>query len=117
MPLYKNHASSFLDFVIIHLKASLGDVIIFGIIYLLGYLAFKSGTWFFQKNQVPLIFSVICGFFIAIIIEKYALSVGRWEYAKPMPIMPFIKVGLTPVLQMIILPAIVLKFSRKIYLQ
>lgn len=117
MPLYKNSASSFLDSAIIHMRASLGDVLIFGIIYLLGLLIFKNNTWIFQKKYGPLIFSVICGFFIAIIIEKYALAIGRWEYEKSMPIIPLVHVGLTPALQMIILPAIIIKIARKIYSQ
>ena len=113
MPLYKNHSIGFFDTALIHLWASLGELLIFVIIYLLGLMAFRNRTWFSQKKYSPFILFVICGFFIAIIIEKYALATGRWYYDKSMPIIPFIRVGLTPILQMIILPAIIIKIARK----
>lgn len=117
MPLYKNHSIGFLDTVLIHLEASLGDLLIFVIIYLLGFMAFRNSAWFFQKNHAPFIFSMACGFFIAVVIEKYALATGRWEYDTLMPVIPLIRVGLTPILQMIILPTIIIRIARKFYSQ
>lgn len=45
----------------------------------------------------------IIGFFIAVMIEQHALLIGQWDYTSAMPIIPFLKVGLIPILQMTLL--------------
>lgn len=40
------------------------------------------------------------GILIAYIIEVYALNTGRWEYNQLMPIVPLLKVGLSPLVQL-----------------
>ncbi|NTW14712.1 MAG: hypothetical protein HGA31_06855 [Candidatus Moranbacteria bacterium] len=48
----------------------------------------------------------VLGFFVAVVLERFALSVGIWSYGPFMPILPFLGVGLTPVLKMMILPVL-----------
>ncbi|MBI4085059.1 MAG: hypothetical protein HY432_00950 [Candidatus Liptonbacteria bacterium] len=43
------------------------------------------------------------GFVIAVAIEQHALLTGRWGYAPAMPIIPILEVGLTPIMQMMLL--------------
>lgn len=45
-------------------------------------------------------FLLIMGLILAIAIEKWALSSGRWVYAESMPIIPILNVGLTPTIQL-----------------
>ncbi len=45
----------------------------------------------------------IIGLIIAIAIEQNALLAGKWNYAPSMPIIPGLKVGLIPVIQMTVL--------------
>ena len=45
----------------------------------------------------------VLGFIVAVLIEQHALLVGKWGYALTMPILPVLKVGLTPILQMTLL--------------
>lgn len=40
------------------------------------------------------------GLLIAIALEKWALTTGRWAYTARMPIIPFIRTGLTPTVQL-----------------
>lgn len=113
MFLYENHTKGFADFIFVHFKASLGDVIIFTIIYVFGILIFGDKKWFLQKTIFTYPFVAIFGFIIAVSVEKYALATGRWEYGNLMPIIPILKVGLLPVLQMIFLPIISIQIIKK----
>lgn len=50
------------------------------------------------KNKTWLI--VIIGVIVAVFNEWYGLNTGRWEYNSLMPILPIIKVGITPTIQL-----------------
>lgn len=43
---------------------------------------------------------VIGGIIVAIVLEAWALGAGRWLYKDIMPIIPIIKTGLTPTIQL-----------------
>lgn len=45
----------------------------------------------------------IIGFIVGVAIEQNALLIGKWNYTSTMPVIPWIRVGLMPVIQMIIL--------------
>lgn len=45
----------------------------------------------------------ILGFTIALLVEYKALALHRWAYAAAMPIIPYLHVGLSPILQMTLL--------------
>lgn len=53
---------------------------------------------FQPKYHAPLIFTA--GVIIAIGIETWALDTNRWLYSSAMPIIPIIKTGLTPTIQL-----------------
>jgi hypothetical protein len=40
------------------------------------------------------------GLFLGAVIELWALNTGRWAYASTMPLVPFLHVGLSPLLQL-----------------
>lgn len=63
----------------------------------------------FFKNKTWLI--VIIGTIIAIFNEWYGLSTERWIYNAYMPILPIIRTGLTPTLQLGLLGYITYKFQ------
>ena len=101
--LYDNYmGGKITEFIL--LRATLGDAIMITVISL--PFIFLP---FFKKNQW-LILPI--GFIIAISIEWYALSAGRWAYNDLMPIIPFLNVGLTPAIQLGILGY----FSNLVYL-
>lgn len=113
MFLYRDHTTNFWDFISVHIKASLGDVIIFFIIYLLGALIFQNKKWFLEKNIYKYFIASFLGFALAILIERYALITNRWAYNDLMPIIPILNVGLSPILQMIFLPLVTILFAKK----
>lgn len=115
MFLYAKHYDGFWNFLFVHIKASLGDVLIFAILYLMLAIAFRNFKWFLEKNVWQYFLVALFGFFIAVIIERYALATNRWQYNELMPIIPFFKVGMSPVIQLIILPIITIVFSKKLY--
>lgn len=40
------------------------------------------------------------GIIVAVVVEKWALATGRWAYADAMPIIPLLKTGITPTIQL-----------------
>ncbi|MFA5940605.1 MAG: hypothetical protein WC809_14710 [Sinimarinibacterium sp.] len=53
------------------------------------------------------------GAILATAIELHALSSGRWRYSALMPIVPGIGVGLLPLLQLMVLPALALRLAQR----
>lgn len=90
-PLYTCFAE-FWSCMALCLRASFGDaVIVLGIYFLL-----RKNLKFYRVAAL--------GILIAVLIELHALESGRWAYTEAMPIIPILKVGLTPILQMALLP-------------
>ncbi len=54
-------------------------------------------------------FVVFGGLVISVAIEIWALQTGRWDYNSLMPIIPIIKTGLTPTVQLAVIGYIVQK--------
>jgi hypothetical protein len=81
---------SITQFILFH--ATLGDAIMITVISLpfIFLTTFKKYDWLI----IPI------GIIIGISIEWYALGVGRWSYNEYMPIIPLLKVGLTPTIQL-----------------
>jgi hypothetical protein len=49
----------------------------------------------------------------AVLAEVWQLSIGTWSYASAMPLIPVVNVGLSPVLQFMILPIFIYRLSFK----
>ncbi|OGZ78779.1 MAG: hypothetical protein A2358_00640 [Candidatus Staskawiczbacteria bacterium RIFOXYB1_FULL_37_44] len=71
-------------------RAALVDAAIISILIFIGRKFGKYKT----------LFILSAGFIVAVIIEILALRTGRWEYNSLMPIIPIIKTGLTPTIQL-----------------
>ena len=102
--LYDNYSGGQITQFILF-RASIGDAIMISIIALpfifLGF--FKRNKWLI----IPI------GLVIAISIEIYALSVGRWAYNEFMPLIPLLKIGLTPTIQLALLGYLSLILNNK----
>jgi hypothetical protein len=68
--------------------------------------------WSWLAGQSWLI--MLVGIVVAIVNEGYGLSTSRWAYNDLMPILPLIKVGLTPTIQLGILGYLTHKFQEYI---
>lgn len=87
-------------------RASLFDAILITIIL----LPFLYSPFF--KKRIWLI--ILFGIMIAIINEWYGLGTGRWIYNSSMPILPIIKTGLTPTIQLGLLGYFLFKIQEHI---
>ena len=59
-------------------------------------------------------FMLSAGLVIAILIEWFAVNgLHRWAYTDQMPRIPVLDVGLTPILQMLILPPLIFLLTHK----
>ena len=88
------------------IRASLTDAIIITLISI-PFLYFS-----FLKKNIWLIF--IIGTIISILNELYGLKTDHWAYNDLMPIIPIIKTGLTPTLQLGLLGYLSFIFSKNI---
>jgi phosphate starvation-inducible membrane PsiE len=82
------------------LRAALFDAIVITFLYII----FSKHAKIWVPVSIALIFAVV--------LELYALKTGRWEYNNLMPIIPFLNVGLTPVLQLPVLYYLVIKITE-----
>jgi hypothetical protein len=69
--------------------------------------------WIAKMSRTDVALVIILGVLVAVGVEKWALNTLRWEYASTMPLIPYIKVGLLPILQMTILPWATFRLVRK----
>lgn len=103
--LYVNYmGGTITEFIL--LRASLFDAFLI-IIISIPFIYFS-----FLKNKTWLI--IIFGILIAILNEWYGLQTGRWMYSEFMPIIPILKTGLSPTLQLGVLGHLSFKFSAYI---
>ena len=95
--------------------ASMGDGIILWIIYGLGWAAFGNWLWTTQPGSWQMAFMVSVSLVMAVFIEWSALHwLRRWAYTEQMPRIPVLDVGLTPILQMLILPPLIFLLTQKL---
>ena len=87
----------------IYLWATIGDVLYTLVAFALAS-CFKYGIeWIREARWTDFLAMSVLGFFLALYVEYKALALGRWLYAPTMPIGPVFEVGLSPVLQMMLL--------------
>jgi len=56
------------------------------------------------------LYLIFFGVLIAVALERYAISHGRWAYLDSMPVIPIINTGLSPTLQLGLLSYIIFRF-------
>lgn len=89
--LYANHQGGEITQFIL-LRASLADALMITLIT----LPFIFLPFFKKHLWLVVLFGVI----LSVLIEIWALNIGRWSYNEYMPIIPYLSVGLTPVIQL-----------------
>jgi len=94
--------------------ASLADAIMAGLLYFSFALIYRSSLWVSHLTTSRVFWLILVGGAGATVSEIAHLSAGNWAYTDRMPIMPGIEVGLTPVLQFAILPALIYSLSIRL---
>lgn len=85
-------------------QASAGDGFLLLALYGLGVLACGRADWGSAPGVRGILVALLGGAAVAVAIEWLALWAGRWSYAPAMPVVPVLRVGLLPLLQMLLLP-------------
>lgn len=94
--------------------AALGDGVILLIIHASGWLVFGKPGWFFHPRVAAIAFLLGFGLAIAVAVEWAAIYwLHRWAYTAQMPLIPGLGIGITPVLQMLVLPAAIFHIANK----
>ncbi len=105
MPLYKD-ASFDIQAIAFCGLAAVVDAIMVLLIYFVLALIYKEPLWIKHLNLKRTLIIVLIGGTGAVLVEIWHLSQDNWDYASSMPILPFVNVGLSPVLQFMLLPVL-----------
>ena len=110
IPLYKEGVYTW-QHILFCVLASVADVIMVLIIYFGFALIYKNALWIKNLNTKRIILLMLIGSVGAVLAEIRHLSMGTWSYADAMPLIPVLHVGLSPVLQFMILPILIYRLS------
>jgi hypothetical protein len=88
--------------------ATVGDVLLILAIW-------KVAQWMQPSAKVPFLSLVLVGIVVGFVIEWIALSLGLWDYAPATPIIQVgrHRIGLSPVVQMSVLPLLSVMLSAR----
>ena len=112
IPLYKN-SSYDTNHIAFCALASLADVLMVLLLYLGLALIFKNPFWIKHLKPYQFALVVIAGGVGAVLSEMRHLSLGSWVYDNSMPLIPVVNVGISPLLQFMILPILIYFLSFK----
>lgn len=117
MPLFDAPGISLWDsFTMCLFATATGDMLFMLTLHLTVAVIHRNLWWLSDRtaysHPATWIVPVVIGALLAVSFELWAVYVDdRWVYGS-MPIIPVVKVGLTPVLQMILIPLAVIAISR-----
>ncbi len=93
-------------------RAAGWDVVISSAAYCAAALVGRRLQWFEQPAWWPFAIYFAVGLTVTIAIERWAISIGRWQYREAMPTIAGI--GLSPLLQWIVIPAAIVFVVRRV---
>ena len=98
-------------------RAAFGDSVIMLIAYCSVAVAVSDRWWIQAPSRTQMLGFIAAGVAITVAIEHFAirstLPAWGWRYADTMPTLPVVGVGLTPLLQWILLPPLAIWFVRR----
>lgn len=90
------------------LLASLGDGLLVLLMFAAGWMVLHRQDWFVSPGVRGYAVMLATGLVMSVSIEWIAVHmVGRWAYTERMPLVLGLGVGLSPILQMLILPPLI----------
>ncbi len=110
-PLYEGYQYTW-DHISMCLIAAVTDMLT-TLIMLFGLgLFYRNIFWPLKLNLSKILLIIVTGGTGTILLERWHIATGHWEYAQSMPIVPWLEVGLTPLLQFTVLPIFVFVIGR-----
>ena len=96
------------------IRATGGDVLILLDSFWLASILRGHRRWLLEGERKPGAILVTTAVLVTIILEWLATGpLDRWTYSDAMPIVPWLGVGLAPLLQWIVLPPLILWLTRR----
>lgn len=105
-PLYKGYEYDWQHISFCAL-ASVADMLMVLILLFLFGLIYNNVFWTKNFTTFRVVILMLAGGVGAIIAEVWHSSRGDWAYTESMPLIPWVEVGISPVLQFTILPLII----------
>jgi hypothetical protein len=96
--------------------AACGDAAVALFAYWVMAFALRRRAWVLRPNALGVVAFTACGLLATLVIERLALAghwMRAWAYSPLMPVLPGLGVGLSPALQWLILPPLVLWMVRR----
>ncbi len=91
-------------FVPTMVRAATGDILLTWISVAAVALTVRDARWVRNvTRRRTLVVLTVVNVVLAIAVERYALSAGRWSYTEINPVIPMVDVSLLPVLQLVLL--------------
>ena len=97
-------------------RATLGDAAIMLVAYWAVAAARRNRTWIAKPDTAGVALFASVGLLATVLIERLALAglwLHSWTYSAAMPVVPGIDVGLSPLLQWVVLPPLVVWFVNR----
>ena len=101
-------------YLIIYTRATLFDALYTVGLYVGIAIIARNRRWVERWNWPHMAFTFVVGFVVAAVIELRALAIDRWSYSESMPLIPYLEVGLSPILQLMVLPYTTFLIVRRI---
>lgn len=95
-------------------RVALGDVMYTLFIVLFIAACEKGLDWMGEARLYEYVSASGMGFFVALFVEYKGLWLHRWSYSHAMPMLPILGVGLSPVLQMMVLVPLSVYIVKKV---
>lgn len=91
-----------------------GDILIALGSYWLVSLILRTRKWILDPTFQHMLFFIIAGAGYAMVSEYVHVQVrGTWQYTSAMPVLPYLGVGIMPILQWILMPIILVWMIRR----
>ncbi len=101
-------------FVKAHWISAVKDALMCAGLYVLVAIFTRNAGWGKRFTNQRLVFLESFGFMWAVAVEYQGVMVRHaWAYAKAMPLLPGLNVGIVPVLQMMVVPLVGILLVRK----
>ena len=111
-PLYEGY-TNFWDHFMMCFWASIVDAAVILLLYGLFSIWYKDFFWIKYLNWKNGLMLMLAGAAIALGFEYWAFENEVWAYTERMPVVAVLEIGLSPLLQMMLLPLLTLILSYK----
>lgn len=109
---YKNTRIPIFKLMYDRIHCTIGDIMILSIAVLIWILLKRNFSWIKNPKFIDYFWITIFGVSYTLFSEIYNVQIIKsWTYSNLMPIIPFIHVGLVPVIQWLILPSLIINLS------